>query len=111
MGYVATIVVNVDALHLIKDDKDFGKNVYHAVNSLGIRGEGNISVGGFCSAAKAIEKHHSSYAVLVQVGGHQDKHITCVGADYSFRENTEIELLRQLAVKHGFSLRKKPAKK
>ena len=106
MGYVATIVVNVDALHLIKDDAKFGEKAYYAVQSMDGE-EKNIEVGGYRSAATVIEKHHSSYAVLVQVGGHQDKYITCVGADYTFRENTEIELLRQLAVKHGFSLRKK----
>ena len=110
MGYVATIVVNVDALHLIKDDKDFGKNVYHAVTPLYTRGPNNVSVGGFCSAARVIEQHNSDYAVPVMVGGHGDNVVSGVNVNYSFRENTELEMLKQLAVKHGFSLRKKPKK-
>jgi hypothetical protein len=109
MGYVATLVINCDALHLIKEDKDFGDKVYHAVNSLDT--ENNICVGGFISAATAIEIHHSSYAVPVLVGGHIDKKITCVGVNYNAGENTELEVLKQLAVKHGFSLRKKSKKK
>lgn len=105
MGYVATIVVNVDALHLIKEDPKFGEKVYYAVQSVDDK-EKNILVGGY-SAATAIEKHHSSYAVPVLVGGHQDKKITCIGVDYTVGADTELEVLRQLAVKHGFSLRKK----
>jgi len=107
MGYVATIVVNVDALDLIKEDKDFGKKVYNAVSGLGIRGEGNIHVGGFISAAQAIEKHHSSYAVPVMVGGYQDKVVADIAIDFKVGEDTELEVLRQLAEKHNFSLRKK----
>lgn len=109
MGYVATLVINMDALHLIKDDKEFGKNVYYAVTSLDIRGEGGrVTVGGFYSAAQAIEKHHSSQAVPVLVGGAQDKVISGVAVDFTLQDKTELEVLKQLTEKHGFSLRKKP---
>ena len=110
MGYVATLVINMDALHLIKDDKEFGKSVYYAVSSLDTREGGRVTVGGFHSAAQAIERHHSSQAVTVLVGGHQDKAISGVAVDFTLQENTELEVLKQLAEKHGFSLRKKPVR-
>jgi len=107
MGYVATVVVNVDALHMIKEDKDFGKKVHDAVLSVGnSRNNDNIPSGGHTSAATVIEKHHSSHAVPVLVGGYRDCVVGNVSVDYTKGADTELEVLKQLAAKHGYSLRK-----
>ena len=106
MGYVATIVVNVDALHLVKEDPKFGEKVYYAVQSVDDK-EKNIKVGCYFSAATAIEKHDSSYTVPVLVGGYNDCVLGNISVGYTAGENTELEVLKQIAVKHGFSLRKK----
>ena len=104
MGYITTVVINNDALHLIEEDSDFGKRLAAAACeaplggpvSLIARGERAIS-----TAGEVVETHHSSQAefVMAQHGGGR-----------RFRDIPEEERLTWLrfwAGEMGYSLRKK----
>ncbi len=76
MGFNATVVVMNDALQEISEDPDFGKRLAKAVAELSgqaiykpvnVAAHGKTCIMG--NAAVVIETHHSSYDVLVKVGG------------------------------------------
>jgi hypothetical protein len=71
MGFNSTLLVLNDALHLIRDDPEFGKKVYEAVLHLQTtRGRPvDISSGNHCNAATAIESHHADGYRMLLVGG------------------------------------------
>ena len=72
MGFNTTLIVLNDALHLIKEDKEFGRKVYDATlmvdQSLDNKGV-DISSGNHCNAATVIESHHADGYRLIMVGG------------------------------------------
>lgn len=111
MGFVSTLIINNDLLSDIKDDKDFGNKVYHAVLSLTGRNKEIPIHSGCGNAATAVDCHHSSYGIPIIVGGRSffskiDNVYVPEGS-----KDQEMDLLKGLAEKHGMSLRKKPAKK
>lgn len=73
MGFNTTVVIYNDALNTIKEDKNFGACLYHAIMD-------NIATNkpvtffantknDSCDAGQVIEQHHSSLNVLVEIGG------------------------------------------
>lgn len=73
MGYNTTIVVMNDSLGDIESDPEFGKRLVTAIRSVNSRGLSDVSAHGkygiACNAARVIETHHSSYDVIVKIGG------------------------------------------
>lgn len=107
MGYNSTLVIMNDALHEIRDDKDFGKKVYDAVLTV-TRGKSvDIAIGGFCNVATVIETHHADSIKLIAVGGNYGQDLGYTGSYNS----TPEELLKTLADNLGYRVVKKPTKK
>lgn len=115
MGFNSTVVVMNDALHEIAEDENFGAKLAAAVQklSLGSRHIGehgvDISSGGHCNAATAIESHHADNIAVVAVGGNC---ATVIGRSWGNHHKKEDKLfiLKQLADQFGYTLRKKPTK-
>src|SRR5439155_25660805 len=78
MGFNTTVVVLNDALHHIRDDKDFGMKLYNAVTMIG-RGWQDVSAGSHCNAARVIETHHADCMHAVLVGGNSGVDLDYVG--------------------------------
>lgn len=112
MGYNSTVIVMNDALHAIREDPEFGRKLAQAILTLN-RHEGrgvDISAGMHCNAAIAIETHHADSNTIIAVGGNC---ATVLGATYGTHHEKEdqLEILKQLADKLGYSLRKKKERK
>jgi hypothetical protein len=58
-----------DALHLIKNDPEFGKKIYHATNGVHRGKPIDITVSDFANAATVIETHHADEQKMIIVGG------------------------------------------
>ena len=106
MGYNTTVVVMNDSLHAISRDSEFGKKLSDAV-TLVRRGKQDVHSGWHVNAATVIETHHADSIHLVAVGGNVGEDLGYVGHWMS----DEIEYIKELAAKHGYTLRKKPKKK
>lgn len=117
MGFQTSFVILNDALGYIEEDREFGRRIVSAVNSIASRGISKYQPavdlyarngrGGSCSAGTAIETHHADGQVLVAFGGNMGKSLGYVG---NYRA-TEEDMLRAAADKLGFRLVKKPQKK
>lgn len=72
MGFNSTVVVMNDALHVIAEDKDFGKNLAEAItNASWDRSVHVAAVAGRniqCNAATVVETHHADQNMIVRVG-------------------------------------------
>lgn len=69
MGYNTTVVIYNDALNEIEKDKDFGKNLYDAIMRNVGSNKPELIHTGRMSAGEVIEQHHSSFDVIVKIGG------------------------------------------
>lgn len=107
MGFNSTLLILNDALHDIRDDKDFGKKVHDAITQIVTYGEMvDIHSGSHVNAASVIETHHADSLKVIAVGGNTAK-ILGYGGNYRF---TEEQILMTLAERLGYSLKKKPTK-
>lgn len=98
MGFNSTIVVMNDYLHEIAKDKDFGVNVSDAIMGLAVGRQQRLH------GAVAIETHHADDVMIIAVGGNQGRVLGYGGR----REVTDdVELLKELARKLGYDLRKR----
>ncbi len=113
MGFNSTLVVMNDALDSIKDDKELGEKIYHAVMKLSLQQSTDINCGGHVNAITAIESHHASRVVSVLVGGNYGKAIDSVFISdrWENMEQMKFELLKELANNMGYRVSKKPQKK
>lgn len=69
MGFNTTIVIYNDALLDIKEDEDFGSELYEAImENVGTNKPVDLFAGSR-HAGRVIEQHHSSFDVLIRVGG------------------------------------------
>jgi len=107
MGFVSTVVFNNDLLSHIKDDTEFGRKVHYAILSLPNRDQREWSIySGPGQVATAVDCHHASYGVPIITGG--GPFWTKVGVHISEGAgDPEIQLLKNLAEKHGFDLHRK----
>jgi len=73
MGFNSVVVVLTDALHYIAGDRDFGKNLSHAIHEFQGRGRerGRIDVRsrGHSNAASVISHDHADVTHLILAGG------------------------------------------
>lgn len=123
MGYNTTVVVMNDALHMIANDPEFGKNLASAISHLSVSNgepvdvpaysyrDGEKSGGVHCNAATAIETHHADGTIVVAVGGNMGEALHKNWL-YPYGEGDRKErILRELADELGFTIRRKPSKK
>jgi len=110
MGYNTTVVVMNDALDQIKNDPAFGEKLARAVMGFNIPVRGkDVAAGNFVNAATVVSQHHADAVHLVAVGGNYGRDL---GHVVSWRDQTDDEkILRALADKLGYTLRKKTTRK
>ncbi len=106
MGWNTTAVILNDGLDQIERDPDFGKNLAHAVLELNVKKPQYVRAGNHCNAVMLVEHHHADHMVLVLVGRNQGTVITEVSTGWQ-DPNPELTLLKALATKHGYQIRKK----
>lgn len=111
MGFNSVLVVMNDALHQIADDAQFGKKVSDAIKNHSRGGRTDISSGGHVNAASVVSCEHADTTVVAAIGGN---HATLLlhkhNGGLHLTEDDQIQLLKSLADKYGYSLRKKPTK-
>lgn len=109
MGSQATVVVLCDALHLIREDKEFGKKLAVAISKTSCyQNPADVSSGGYVNAATAIEVHHADWYRCLLLGGNAAK-VSDIHIPYTV-EDKELTLLKELADKLGYRVSKKPKK-
>lgn len=115
MGFQSTVVILNDALHMIREDPEFGKKLCDAISQCGGRSTKGISVNAVDSrgnvsggAALVVECHHADHSSLVMTGGNY----ASVLAPYIPGWDHDAEkALRCFADHLGFNVVKKPKKK
>jgi hypothetical protein len=107
MGFNTTVVVLNDALHEISEDPKFGRKLAEAIMLLGgpHKLHNDVSAGGHCNAATVVETHHADELVAVAVGGNT---ASVLGYGGSYRA-TDLDVVRTLAGRLGYTLHKKPS--
>lgn len=100
MGNNATLVVLTDALHEIREDKDFGQKVYDSILSFASRGEQRIQSGMHHNAATVVGCHHADDIHVIAVGGNVGLNIGRLG---TWRAEPK-DLLRAWADSMGYRL-------
>lgn len=121
MGHNTSVIVLNDAVHLIREDKEFGKKLADAIGELQLpakmRRHGgewgvDVSSGGHTNAATAIETHHADYDTLILFGGNTGTILSnCIRPHGKEGDSLDVAYLRELADQMGFTLRKKPTRK
>ncbi len=112
MGYNATVVVMVDALHDIRRDTSFSERLAQAITNVSAFHKPlDVSAMNHINAATVIETHHADRLVPVLVGGNTGLKIDMYLPISWNNGNPEEALLRSLAEKLGYRLSKKPATK
>ncbi len=123
MGWNTTVIVLNDAIDMIRDDPNFGKNLYYAIlNS--VRGEqvdvpaysyrpGELTPRGVhVNAATVIEQHHADDTAIVAIGQNYGTKIgSCYYTGRHDLPEGQEKILRQLADNMGYRLVKKSAKR
>lgn len=109
MGFQTTMVVLNDALHEIRDDKDFGEKVYdaalkisHSITPI------DIHANMHANAASVIESHHADEAVMLVASGNTMVNMGSVG---TWASTDPVNYLKKAADKMGYRLVKKPESK
>lgn len=109
MGFNTTVVLFNDALHQIRDDKEFGRNLYDAALSLPseFRRLRDVPAGNHCNAAYVVEQHHADSMHAVLIGGNMGYDLGYAG-DYSIKwpENAR-NILNNLGSKEGLHVASK----
>jgi hypothetical protein len=103
MGWISTLVVLNDHLHEIGKDPTFGRRVETAV--LKLYEEKPQDIGHY---GMAIESHHNDGIIPVLVG-HGGGRPLSVSVPWHAAD-PELELLKRLAEKHGYTLRRRPSR-
>ena len=109
MGYNATVVVIVDALHEIENDPAFGRNLAQGIRELDMPRHGersfvHVAARSHSNAAIVIEKHDADFTALIAVGGNLGS-VLQTGYGYRHQQREEqVKLLRAWAGKLGFKL-------
>lgn len=110
MGFNTTVVVMNDALHHIENDAEFSKKLVRAIQGFTIpERDKDVSAGGFINAATVVGQHHADSIHLFAIGGNYGRDLGYV-AFWPDHENDET-ILRALADKLGYTIRKKPQRK
>lgn len=112
MGFNTSVVILNDCLGSISEDKDIGKRIADAVHDLsGRRRPIDVRAGNALQAVRVIETHHASSFVPILVGGNCGFEIRTAIPSDTHSDDMETTLLRRLADKHGYALRKKATRR
>lgn len=103
MGFNTSMIILNDALHYIKDDKDFGAKVYEAARNVYSERKPQEVHSGLVNAATVIETHHADTNTIVAFGGNRGLFLGHAG----FSNATPEEMLKDLANQMGFRLVRK----
>lgn len=106
MGYMATVTVLMDHVHEIRDDEKFGKYLYHAIVQHGRPPNLQRT---YLRGAEVIGVHHADDVHAYIVGGNMGRDLGYV-TNWTQSDNDEA-ILRALADKLGYHIRKKPQRK
>lgn len=105
MGWNTSLIIRNDCLHDIENDPAYGKKVADAVKEVIMQDRGvNVHCGSCGASTTVIETHHADATAIIAVGGN-----TARVLGYTFLRNREEfneDVLRDLALQHGFTLRK-----
>lgn len=107
MGYNTTIVLMNDALHDIANDESFGGKLSSAVKHHYVKNKPiDVSANSFANAATVLGTEHSSVVIPYLIGGNIGKKVDKIYLSWN-DDSKEEKLLKLLAAKLGYSLRKK----
>jgi hypothetical protein len=109
MGYNTSVLILNDALGSLREDKDFGDRLASAISGLSVNREKDVRIGNHVNGCRVIETHHADNLVPILVGGNMGYVIEGTYINWS-SGSMELDLLHELAIKHGFRLSKKPKK-
>ena len=104
MGHVATVVVSMDLIDRIKDDKDFGNSLYYACLKTGGTGRPtDIS----CTGVSVMEVHHADYFKPVFAGAYEvDFNTQTYFNPNESIENLKVRILKDMAAAIGYRVSK-----
>lgn len=109
MGWNSTVVILHDCLDMIEKDADFGKKLSKGIMQM--QTPSHYVLPGEGTGFRVVESHHADSTTLVAVGGNCGTNlITTYGWNHHTEEG-QIRLLKELADKYGYNLRKKPLHK
>jgi hypothetical protein len=113
MGYNTTVIVMDDALAAIANDPEFGKNLAIACMDKFSQQTGMVPViaGKHLNAASVVDTHHADQTAIIAVGGNC---ATVMAYHYDWRHHdpeVQERILKTLADKLGYTVRKKPTRK
>jgi len=120
MGYNTTVVVLNDGLGDIERDPEFGKKLARAISAVNTErylaeqaGRDfygvDVSAGNHCNAATVVETHHAEGTAVVAVGGNMGRNLGHVWPYGD--EEYDVRVLKALADKLGYSVRRKPKRR
>ena len=111
MGFNTSVIVMNDSLSAIKDDPEFGKNLYDAVLRVGSHqnDEGftgiDVPAKYNANAATVVETHHADMTSVVTFGKNYGDHLGTF-ALYG-EESQALKIARELAEAEGYKLVRK----
>jgi len=113
MGLNSTVLILNDSFNEIEQDpKKFVEEMLNNINQANFPREGYEQTGFDPGQSKVMSCAHADMVTILAVGGN---HATQLGQFYNngihHTEEAQVQLLRGLADKYGYSLRKKPTKK
>lgn len=112
MGFNSVLFVCNDALDTIKRDPEgFADEIVRRMGSLG---EGEFGFGNHANGFDVAHVGHADEVALIAVGGNYATKLVSYHAGWSanhHKEEGQIELLKALAKKLGYTVRKKPKPK
>ena len=98
MGSNTTLVILNDALHNIKEDKEFGQKVHDAVLETDGRNRRTILYSGNGNCGETVECHHADDIMLIAVGGNSGELLGYIGS-YRLYHDKNPELAKWKAIK------------
>ena len=107
MGFNSCIVINNDLLGYIQKDKEFGRKTELAI----CRWAHDYNPSPICQGAEVVMTAHARGIFPILFGNCTGKIVKDIYIDENVpADDMETHLLKQLADKHGYYLRKKPKK-
>ncbi len=114
MGYNTTILLLNDAEHRLDDDATFAKRLGAAVREVASFGKPkDLAIGNHVNGATVIETHHADDVAILAIGGNTAVRMATLGGAWAMigAEDCNERLLRELADRLGYTLRRKPQRK
>lgn len=113
MGYNTTVIILNDAVHRLRHDRHFPRNLELAIGMASARmGPQTVPIGNHINGCTVVETHHADQTTLVAVGGnHATTLLQSFGRGDHHTEAGQVVLLRKLAEKLGYYIAKKPKRK